>query len=469
MAILFGCGEDCKKARRAVSASLSVFLLGSFGWLPIVPGSILLQAAQAVPSDPIHLAKDVTSAQPKPAVHAAGKPGAPARPASAASATSATADSSDDGVAENTSANTSANKSNTQTNDAGTANVPKSLADAVQLNAKVQSNVLEGRVESGDRISPFLEGSVQTIPKGTKMELTLTSYINSEVSQKGDEVFMKVSADVPNGKGVAVPGGWYAHGFVTGAQGHQNMHRNGFVEIEFDKLVSPDGHTEVDFPAKLSTKDGVMTSTLKEVAFGSKCTTVGAVGGAILSVQLTGIGGAVATHGISVGVGAGVGAALGILGALKRQGKAESLYGGDDVKLTITEPIMMPGFKAELLPSAQKVPVLKDMKISVNKVKFLKDPSGDAQSRLLDVDMTVDNHTKKTYSPRQLQIIDDRGHVFSPWVGENLKALMQKIGPEQSERIDVLYEVNSGKRKYWLSLRETSTGAELSRVPINID
>lgn len=345
----------------------------------------------------------------------------------------------------------------------------QSLLDAVRLEATVKKNLLKGGVQSNDRISPFLEGSVQSIPKGTQMELTFCGNVNSEISQKGDEVMMKVSANVPGGNGIAVPGGWFAHGFVTTAQGHKSAHRNGFVEIEFDKLISPDGRTEVDFPAKLSTKDNAMVSTLKQVAFGSKCTTVGAAGGAILSLQLTGIGGAVATHGISVGVGAGVGFALGIIGAVKRQGKPDSRYEGDDVKLVIAEPIMLPAFKADQLPSAKPVPVLKDMKISVNKARFAKDPSGDSESRLLDIDMTVDNHTKQTYSPRQLMVVDDRGHEFTPWIGEDIRALMRKIGPEQSERIDVLYEVNSGKRKYWLSLREKATGAELSRVPIKTD
>jgi hypothetical protein len=348
--------------------------------------------------------------------------------------------------------------------------VPSSLADATHFDPSAQPRkLLQGSVESGDRISPFVEGVVQEIPKGTKMELTLSTYLNTAVTHKGDEVFMRVSANVPGGGGVSVPGGWYAHGYVKESKGSQNMHRNGFVEIEFDKLVSPDGHSECDFPAKLSTKDSAMTSTLKQVAFGTKCTSVGALGGAILSVQLTGIGGAVATHGISVGVGAAAGGLLGIIGALKRQGNDESLYSGDDIKLTIAEPIMLPAFKQNMIPSAQKAPELKNMKISVNKIRFAKDPSGDSQSRLLDVDMTVDNHTKKSYSPRQFIVLDDKGHEFTPWIGEDLKRLMQKIGPEQSERIDVLYEVNSGKHKYWLSLREPSTGAELSRVPINID
>jgi hypothetical protein len=351
--------------------------------------------------------------------------------------------------------------------------VDKSQIDekkGVVLNASASQKRFDLHIESEFKESPFLEGSVQTIPKGTPIALTLTSTLNSELSQKGDEVFMKIAGNVPGGgEGVAIPGGWYAHGFVTKAQKSQMAHRNGYIEVEFDKLVSPNGTAETDFPVKLSTKDSAITSTLKEAAFGTKCTTVSAIGGAIFSVQLTGLSGAIATHGISVGIGAGVGGLLGIVGALRREGNAESLYSGDDVKLTVSEPIMLPSFKQEMLPSAKPIPVLKDMKISVNTIRFLKDPSGDTQSRMLDVDMTVDNHTQKSYSPSQLLVVDDRGHEFSPWLGENIKALMQKIGPEQSERIDVMYEVNSGKRKYWLSLREKSTGTELSRVPITTE
>ncbi|HEY9683124.1 MAG TPA: hypothetical protein V6C86_16215 [Oculatellaceae cyanobacterium] len=449
--------QDIVAARPAAALISAMWLLSST-LLPLaqVGGVSFLQSASAAPSAPIHGVKEsatlthsTSSTIETSSSTSAEKKSEKSEPAAAHAAAAGTGNSQ----------------------DAESPNVPASLADATHFDGKTEPSkkLLQGKVESGDRNSPFIEGSVQTIPKGTKVEFTLTSYINSSVTHKGDEVYMRISGNVPGQEGVSIPGGWYAHGYVTEAKSAQNMHRNGYVEVEFDKLVSPDGHSECDFPAKLSTKDSAITSTLKEVAFGTKCTSVGALGGAICSVQLTGIGGAIATHGISVGVGAGVGAALGIIGALKRQGNDESLYGGDDIKLTISEPIMLPAFKQNMIPSAQKAPKLKDMIISVNKIRFAKDPSGDSQSRLLDVDMTVDNHTKRSYSPRQFIVLDDKGHEFTPWIGEDLKRLMQKIGPEQSERIDVLYEVNSGKHKYWLSLREPSTGAELSRVPINID
>lgn len=450
--------QDTVSARPAAALISAMWLLSST-LLPLaqVGGVSFLPAASAAPAAPIHGVKESAPST---------------RSTSSTASTPSTSATSSSTSAEKKSepaAAAAAGDGNNQ--DSESPNVPASLADATHFDGKTEPSkkLLQGKIESGDRNSPFVEGAVQSIPKGTKVEFTLTSYINSSITHKGDEVYMRISGNVPGQEGVSIPGGWYAHGYVTEAKGAQSMHRNGYVEVEFDKLVSPDGHSECDFPAKLSTKDSAMTSTLKEVAFGTKCTSVGALGGAICSVQLTGIGGAIATHGISVGVGAGVGAALGIIGAIKRQGNDESLYGGDDIKLTISEPIMLPAFKQNLIPSAQKAPKLKDMIISVNKIRFAKDPSGDSQSRLLDVDMTVDNHTKRSYSPRQFIVLDDKGHEFTPWIGEDLKRLMQKIGPEQSERIDVLYEVNSGKHKYWLSLREPSTGAELSRVPINID
>lgn len=339
------------------------------------------------------------------------------------------------------------------------------------VNTNIGSRVLHGGVQTEGRDSPLVEGKVQTIPKNTQVSLTLPQglNLNSEMTQMGDEVWMRVSNDVPGANGVAVPGGWYAHGVVTEAKGQRRGNRDGYIEIEFQEIVSPDGMTHVQFPAKISTKDSMMKSTLKQVATGTTYATIGATGGALISLQLTGIGGAIATHGISVGAGAAIGASLGLIGAVKKKGKVASLYSDDDVKLTIAEPITLPAFRAEKLPSAKPVPKLKNMKISVHNFKFYKDPYGDPGSRILDVDITIANHTSKAFSAGQLRVLDDHGREFTPFVGENIKQVMHKVEPDQEERINVMYEVNSQKRKYWLSLRENGTGAELSRVPVNVD
>ncbi len=113
---------------------------------------------------------------------------------------------------------------------------------------------------------------------------------------------VEVSRDVGSGSNaVGVPGGWYMHGLVTDAAEQKRGGRNGYVTIEFDKLVSPKGEYELPFHAKFSTKDSKLESVAKVLTTDSAIVGYGAAGGALLSLQMTGIGTAIATHGISVG------------------------------------------------------------------------------------------------------------------------------------------------------------------------
>jgi hypothetical protein len=336
------------------------------------------------------------------------------------------------------------------------------------LKAKVEKEFLDGRVVKTQ--SPFLEGHIQTVPKDTKIDITLAQNINSEFSQKGDEIWARVSCDVPagvGGHGRIMPGGWMAHGVITEAQGEKRGNRSGFVSIEFDKIVSPDGQYEVDFKGKLTTKDSTAMMVAKQLGTSSRFVSTGALGGALLSLQVTGIGGAIATHGISVGVGAGIGGTLGAIGFAKRKGGADSHYSNDDMQITIDQPIELPVFAPSAFMAAKPVPALKNMKIAVTSFKFVKDPYGDKQSKLLEVAMTIENHTNHPVSAKQISIVNDFDKHFSPVVDASLSALMKKVQPNASERITVVYEVDSAKRKYWLSLHNVEGTRELSRVPIN--
>ena len=71
--------------------------------------------------------------------------------------------------------------------------------------------------------------------------------LNSEFSQQGDDVFAKISCNVANGKTVIMPGGWFMHGKVTTVAAQKRLGRDGYVEVEFDKIVSPDGEYEPAF------------------------------------------------------------------------------------------------------------------------------------------------------------------------------------------------------------------------------
>ncbi|HEY9716542.1 MAG TPA: hypothetical protein V6C69_03655 [Trichormus sp.] len=330
------------------------------------------------------------------------------------------------------------------------------------------NNLLQGNVTQEGKKSPFLTGSVQAIPPGAQVDIIFTGNINSETSQKGDELFVKVARDVAGSDGVGVPGGWYMHGLVTETSGQKRGGRDGYIEMEFDKLISPDGEYQLPFHATVSTKDSLLKSVAKVAAIDTGYVAEGALGGAILSVQFTGITGAIATHGYSVAIGAGVGAAIGAFGAAKRKGKILSVYPGDTMPMITAEPISLPGFDKTQLLSGQKHESIKTLGITINKTAYRKDPSGDRRANLLVVDLTMNNKTSTEYKFRDLAVVSDLNQRYQPWIDQGFRALMEKsVAPHSEQEGVVTFEVGPKKRKYWLVLLDRVKATELKRVPLN--
>ncbi len=325
--------------------------------------------------------------------------------------------------------------------------------------------LLRGQVSTFKNRSPLLSGSTQQIPSGTKVDLVVPDgmVINSEISQKGDEVLVRIGKDIMDGDRVVIPGGWFMRGLVTDAQSQKRGGRNGFVEVQFDKLVSPDGDYQVDFNAKFSTRDKKLKSVLKVVGTDMGYVTIGAGAGALLSIQLTGIPTAIATHGYSVAVGAGIGGTIGLIGALKRKGKVSSIFSGDELKLVTDEPIMLPGFDKTLLPSAQVPQHLEGLDLRVKDFKFAKPWWDDKSARILEVSLEVNNNTKQTFHFFDLLVVNDNEQRFSPLPGFKF----DKVTPGNSGAGKVSFTVGSPKRKYFLIFLSRRTGKELSRAAIN--
>jgi hypothetical protein len=333
--------------------------------------------------------------------------------------------------------------------------------------ADAAAKLLRGTVTEDGKKTPFLNGVVQSIPKDTPVNITFTANLNSEISQKGDEVMVEISRDVKGGSGVGVPGGWFMHGLVTDASEQKRGGRDGFVTIEFDKLVSPDRQYEVPFHTSFSTKDNKLKSVAKVLTIDSGIVGYGALGGAILSVQMTGLPTAIATHGISVGGGAVVGGTIGLVGALKRKGHVASIYPGDCMKLITAEAISLPGFDKTQLPSGQKHEALKDMTIKINKTEFSRDPMGDKRANLLWIDLTMKNSTPKEYAFFDLAVVSDMNKRYTPSIYGDMKQWQKRVKPDCEQEGIVTFSVDDKKRKYWLVLLDRVHQNELTRVPLN--
>jgi hypothetical protein len=364
--------------------------------------------------------------------------------------------------------NATATNSSQETAQQSVTNGGQKNSTASAANDASNNKLLQGNVTQDSHKSPFLAGTVQAIPPRTRVDVVFTGNVNSEISQKGDEVYVQVACDVPGTNGVGVPGGWMMHGLVTDSSNQKRLGRDGYVEIEFDKLISPDKQYELPFHAKVSTKDGLMKSVAKMAAIDSGYVAEGALGGAIMSVQVTGITGAIATHGYSVAIGAGVGASLGLFGALKRKGKITSICPGDALKMMTVEPISLPGFDKTQLASGQKHETLKTLDLTVNRTVYRKDPSGDRGANLLVVDLTMKNKTANEYKFKDLAVVSDLNQRYQPWIDQGFRALMEKsVAPHSEQEGVVTFEVGAKNRKYWLVLLDRVKETELKRVPLN--
>ncbi len=328
-------------------------------------------------------------------------------------------------------------------------------------------NFLKATVAQTDKPSPLLHGSVQTIPAGTKVDFAVVANINSEISQKGDIIEMQIAGDVKDatGKKVIIPGGWKAIGYVNRSQGSRRLDREGFVEIDFDRIESPDGQTVVDFPAKVSTKDSLLKSTAKQVITGSKFVGIGAFAGAQIAFQFGGLGTAISTYGISIGAGAAVGGTIGLVAKLKKKGDIASFYPGDVLTLKTAEPIFLPGFDPAQLPSAQAPPRLAGLNVVVSKHRFGSVPWGDKAARNLTVDVAVRNDSKSMLFCSDICVQSDKMiQLIRPDLA-SMSAMGRTIKPGSSQNVTLTYLVASPKYKYNLVLYKGDK--EVFRVPIN--
>lgn len=327
--------------------------------------------------------------------------------------------------------------------------------------------LLKGGVVEDSSKSPIIQGVVEALPQGTKVSMISQCYLNSQLSQTGDAVTFRIAHDVKDGKGnrVVVPGDWIAHGFVTQATKPGRNGTPGRVDVRISRIVSPDGNYELPFDCKISSADNKIAAVSKLIYRDAKFATVGAVAGSVLSVQMTGIGTAVATHGISVGIGAAAGATFGLICAAWRKGDIAALSPNDELKLVTSEPIELPGFNPVNLPSAAPKKILEGLRVSVNDHRFEKnDFTADKSSRLLYVTFSVVNNSDHAIDKRMLRVVSNKG-VQYPLDFRSIRHAFNV--PAKEEKTDTLcFNVDLPKNKYYLVLLD-SKGDEFKRVPIN--
>lgn len=158
--------------------------------------------------------------------------------------------------------------------------------------------------------STTLSGYVGKVGKGEQLDVYLQNAINTATANVGDNIIGVLNSDwKTKDNHVIAEKGSILYGQITKGHHAQYGMRNGFVRIQFNKLVTPEGKSydiqtkQIDFNVS---NDGIVSSTAQKVVTSAL---VGAAVGALFG--LIGGGGAENVwQGAAVGAGVGGGGAL---------------------------------------------------------------------------------------------------------------------------------------------------------------
>ena len=118
-------------------------------------------------------------------------------------------------------------------------------------------DVYQGHAEFSDEYPEYDEklytGKKETLEKRDTIEMTVSQVIDGSFSFQGDEFFAEVTSDVVGDKGVIIPKGTVAHGIIKQTGEAKRLGRDGYIDLSFDYLVTPDGR-EIPIEGKMSTK-----------------------------------------------------------------------------------------------------------------------------------------------------------------------------------------------------------------------
>ena len=175
---------------------------------------------------------------------------------------------------------------------------------------------MSGHIQKNEQIEEELNkelftGEIEKLDGNDVINLTVSQVLSAGYTLEGDEFFAEVTSDVETDKGVIIPCGTIVHGIVKIIENPKNMGRDGYINVDFDYMVTPDGR-EIPIQASLSTKENLAKGTVKAIGRHAGYTLLGGVAGGFVALNTLGLGAAVASNGYTLAGGAAIGGVVGL-------------------------------------------------------------------------------------------------------------------------------------------------------------
>ncbi|MBS1808861.1 MAG: hypothetical protein JST84_11760 [Acidobacteria bacterium] len=192
---------------------------------------------------------------------------------------------------------------------------------------------------TSDGASESLPVGSRVLPRGYVLILRMESPLNSDTARPSDRFVARIDEAITDEAGsMILPANLIVIGHVARVEPAQMGRRSGVIEVDFDRLVMPDGR-ELPLKAMLTSADPAERKKLKideegVIEGGSqiKRNTVFIGGGAAAGAVVGAIAGGAA-------LGAGIGAAVGVAAVLLAKGKEAVVNSGTLIGIELIESL----------------------------------------------------------------------------------------------------------------------------------
>lgn len=341
------------------------------------------------------------------------------------------------------------------------------LSIFLMQNACLASNdVFSGRAEYDDVYSGFdkelFTGKTETLEKRDTIEMTVSQVLDGSFSFEGDEFFAEITSDVYGNKGVIIPKGTLAHGLIKDSGEAKRLGRDGYLDLSFDKLITPDGR-EIPIEGKMSTKLHPIKAAAKIAATDIGYTAVGGVVGGVFAAQALGLEAAIASNGYTIAGGAALGGAVGLGMALYRKGKNVLISPGDEIKVKIMSDVELPVYREEAL--TKKEQIYPGLEIRIANILYEKDPFGEVNTITLSV--CISNMSDKSFAGMDLALVSDYNTIYNPSIFGDTKLLFSQFKPGDRKAGKISFSVDNVKHSYWLVVNDRTKNKPLARISLD--
>ena len=326
-------------------------------------------------------------------------------------------------------------------------------------------NVINGHVEITDQKKSetgYFTGEQDVMDKGEVIHMTVSDVMSAGYTQEGDEFFAEVTGEVSGGKGVVLPVGTVAHGYVKQIAGPKRLGRDGWIELTVDNLITPDGR-EIPIEAKMTTKQNVVKGTAIKVAEGTGYTLAGGLVGGFAALNILGLEAAIASNGYTLAGGAAIGGAIGLGAALYRKGKDVLLAPGDEIKVKILHDLDLPVINEEYLK--QEEVFYDGLDVQLNEIAVVKDPFGEKNT--ISIDMVIYNSSPKNFSTLDISLVNELNKKFYPSIFENPKFAISQIKSGERTEGKLYFAVDNPSKPHWLVFYDRRTQKPLTKISLN--